>query len=581
MVRTLLQGGEEGITTAGRDESGEEGLPPDILVVDDDPANLAAIEVALGDLGRRLVKARSGAEALRFLLTQDFALILLDVNMPGMDGFETARIIRGRERSRHVPIIFVTAYIRDDIDILTGYSLGAVDFLFKPIVPEVLRAKASVFVELQQRTAEVARQADLLREMERREGERRLQEERQRWEAESLREENRRKDEFLALLAHELRNPLSPMVTGLELVKCYGIEHEGLERVRTSMERQVHHLIRLVDDLLDVSRISRGKINLRREVVDLGHVLEQAVESTHPMLDERHHELEVEPCPEPMRLLGDGVRLTQVIANLLHNAGRYTEPGGRIRLSCGRDGEDAVVRVADNGRGIAPEMLDRVFEMFVQAENGGGGLGLGLTLVQRLVELHGGRVRAFSEGPGKGSEFLVRLPLLGVELPADVDEPVTTEPHEDLEGPALRIVLVEDQTDVREALEALLLGWGHEVETAPDGIQGVDLILDRRPDLALVDIAMPGLDGYAVARRVRAKLGPAAPRLVALTGFGREEDRERARRAGFDSHLTKPAVPKDLRRILRSYTDGPTRDHQPQVERQGGAAPRASRPRRH
>ena len=572
MTRTLLQDGGEGITTSGgAGERGDPEVPPDILVVDDDPANLAAIEVALGDLGRRLVKARSGAEALRFLLVKDFALILLDVNMPGMDGFETARIIRGRERSRHVPIIFVTAYIRDDIDILTGYSLGAVDFLFKPIVPEVLRAKASVFVELQQRTAEVARQSIQLQELERREGERRLQEERQRWEAESLREENRRKDEFLAVLAHELRNPLSPMVTGLELIKVYGIEHEGLERVRASMERQVHHLIRLVDDLLDVSRISRGKINLRREPVDLGRVIEQAVESTRPVLDERRHQLEVEDCHEPMRLVGDAVRLTQVVANLLHNAARYTEPGGRVRLSCGRDGEDAVVRVADNGRGIDPEMLGRVFEMFVQAENGGGGLGLGLTLVQRLVELHGGRVRAFSEGPGKGSEFIVRLPLSQGLLDGELD-PTSEEAGDESGERALRVVLVEDQQDVREALEALLHGWGHQVDSASDGIEGVALILHKRPDLALVDIAMPGLDGYSVARRVRSQLGSSAPRLVALTGFGREEDRDRARRAGFDSHITKPAVPKDLRRVLRSYTDGPTRDAHSSLERQAGEA---------
>jgi CheY-like chemotaxis protein len=353
------------------------------------------------------------------------------------------------------------------------------------------------------------------------------------------------------------------MVTGLELIKVYGIDHEGLDRVRTSMERQVHHLIRLVDDLLDVSRISRGKINLRREPVDLGRVIEQAVESTRPVLDERRHELEVERCPEPMHLIGDAVRLTQVISNLLHNAARYTEPGGRIRLSCGRDGEDAVVRIADNGRGIDPEMLARVFEMFVQAENGGGGLGLGLTLVQRLVELHGGRVRAFSEGTGKGSEFLVRLPLAEVELrDQGLADAALGEGVEDL-GAALRVVLVEDQDDVRDALEALLLGWGHHVDSAADGIQGVDLILRLRPDVALVDIAMPGLDGYAVARRVRAQLGGNAPRLVALTGFGREEDRERAHRAGFDSHLTKPATPKDLRRVLRSYTDGPTGDHGP------------------
>jgi len=572
MARSALQGVEENFANGERGREGE-GAPPDILVVDDDPGNLAAIEVALGELGRNLVKARSGEEALRHLLEQDFALILLDVNMPGMDGFETARVIRERPRSRHVPIIFVTAYNREDTDlILRGYSLGAVDFLFKPIVPEVLRAKAAVFVELQIRTAEVQRQAEMLREMERRELERRMVEERQAWEAQALREENQRKDEFLAVLAHELRNPLSPLVTGLELIKCYGIEHDGLDRVRESMERQVRHLIRLVDDLLDVSRISRGKITLRLEPVELGRVLHQALESAEPLLAERHHQLVVEQCDDELVLNGDQVRLTQVVANLIHNAARYTDPGGRIEVSCGRDAKHAVLRVADNGRGIAPQMIDRIFDIFVQEREGGGGLGLGLTLVHRLVQLHGGTVRAYSEGTGRGSEFVVRLPLLGERELAQV---VTTAPSqaEEVNGdtrPArpLRIVVIEDQDDVRDAMQALLEGWGHRVEAAADGRSGIDLILKSRPELALVDIGMPGLDGYAVARRVRAELGPQSPRLVAVTGFGREEDREKAKRAGFDTHLTKPAGPRELRRVLRSDTDGDTL-HREGDQRQG------------
>jgi signal transduction histidine kinase len=558
MASSALQGDKEEFTKREPGESGWDA-PANILVVDDDPGNLAAIEVALGSLGLRLVKARSGAEALRFLLEQDFALILLDVAMPGMDGFETAQIIRARERTRYVPIIFVTAFNRDDADILTGYSLGAVDFLFKPIVAEVLRAKASVFVELQQRNAEVRRQAEMLREMERRELERRLEEERQAWEAAALREESRRKDEFLAVLAHELRNPLSPMVTGLELIKCYDLKHDGVERVRASMERQVHHLIRLVDDLLDVSRISRGKITLRREPLDLGPVIAQAVESTGPVLEERKHELSVEHCPEPLPVMGDPVRLTQVVANLLNNAARYTERGGKLRLSCGVDGNDALIRVADNGRGIPSDMLERIFDMFVQEkEGGGGGLGLGLTLVKSLVELHGGKVRAFSDGPGRGAEFVVRLPLAAVDLAAL--SPAEEDDEEDDAGGPLRVVVVEDQTDVREAMRALLAGWGHRVEEAPDGDTGIRRILDLRPDVALIDIAMPGIDGYAVARHIRARLGDASPRLVALTGFGRQEDRERALHAGFDFHLTKPAVPKDLRRALRSNTDGTASD---------------------
>jgi two-component system, sensor histidine kinase len=521
---------------------------PDILVVDDDANNLAAIEVALGDLGRRLVKADSGRSALRQLLEKDFAVILLDVQMPGMDGFETARLIRARSRTRHTPIIFVTAFNRDDADILRGYELGAVDFLFKPIVPEVLRAKASVFVELQRRNAEIRRQADRLRELERLEAERRLTAERQRWEAEALREENRRKDEFLALLAHELRNPLSPIVTGLELFRQMGLETEALERVHASMERQTKHLVRLVDDLLDVSRVSQGKIELRSERLELSPLLRQAVDSVRPLVEERGHRLSCEEIEPGLVVEGDAVRLVQVIANLLNNAARYTDPGGEIRLSAARDGGQAVVRIADNGRGIAPEMIDRIFEMFVQEREGGKGLGLGLTLVRQLVELHGGRVRAYSKGRGQGSEFVVRLPLVeaGGVAAAEAEEEGADVP---LDG--LSVVLVEDEEDIRQAMSALLESWGLVVEVAEDGRRGLDTIVERRPDVALIDIAMPGLDGYAVARRVRSKMGASAPRLVALTGFGREEDRRRAQEAGFDTHLIKPAAPRDLRRALR------------------------------
>jgi two-component system, sensor histidine kinase len=521
---------------------------PDILVVDDDPNNLAAIEVALGDLGRRLVKADSGRGALRQLLEKDFAVILLDVQMPGMDGFETARLIRQRSRTRHTPIIFVTAFSRDDADILHGYSLGAVDFLFKPIVPEVLRAKASVFVELQQRTAEVQRQAERLRELERLEAERRLTAERQRWEAEALREENRRKDEFLALRAHELRNPLSPIVTGLELFRQFGVPDDALERVLGSMERQTRHLVRLVDDLLDVSRVSQGKIELQVERLELSPLLRQAVDSVRPLVEEHGHRLVVEEVDGGLVIDGDAVRLVQVISNLLNNAARYTDRGGEIRLSLARDGQQAVLRVADNGRGIAAEMLDRIFDIFVQEREGGKGLGLGLTLVRQLVELHGGRVRAFSQGRGKGSEFVVRLPLADAAAGEASD---AADAADEAPQPGLRVILVEDEEDIRHAMQALLESWGLDVEVAADGGQGLDLILAQRPDVALVDIRMPGLDGYAVARRVRRKLGSASPRLVALTGFGREEDRRRAREAGFDAHLIKPAAPRDLRRALK------------------------------
>jgi CheY-like chemotaxis protein/two-component sensor histidine kinase len=320
------------------------------------------------------------------------------------------------------------------------------------------------------------------------------------------------------------------------------------------MGRQVRHLVHLVDDLLDVARISEGKVVLRMEPVELGEIATQALETVRPLFEERRHQLEVAGEPEPIRLQADAVRLTQVVANLLHNAARHTDPGGRIRLSWSRDGDQAVVRVADNGHGIAPELRDRIFEMFFQEHEGGTGLGLGLTLVDQLVGLHGGKVRAYSAGRGKGSEFLVRLPI-GDSSASAADPapgaPPAQVPESAAEEHGLRVVVVEDEGDIRQAMSDLLESWGHQVQVAGDGRQGLDLILEARPDVALIDIAMPELDGYAVARRVRQELGAAAPRLVAVTGFGREEDRQRTKNAGFDDHLVKPAAPVDLRRALR------------------------------
>lgn len=528
-------------------------IPPsaDILVVDDNKPNLAAIEVALGDMGRRLVKAESGQAALRELLTRDFALIILDVQMPGMDGFETARLIRNRKRTRHVPIIFVTAYTRNDAEILKGYRLGAVDFMFKPIVPEVLRAKARVFVELQERTAEVQHQAQRLRELERRESLRQIAIERERWKADTARRENRQKDEFLAVLAHELRNPLSPIVTGIQLLEVYGKDNAGVCRVRGMMDRQARHLMRLIDDLLDVARITSGKINIDIGRVNLAEAAEQAADSIADLIAEKHHTLTVTPPDEALAVAADPVRLTQIIANLLNNAARYTDEGGNIELTWRRDGDEALIRVSDNGQGISHEMLERIFEQFVQEDSRGRGLGLGLALVQRLVAMHGGRVRAASDGHGRGSEFSVWIPLA---------EPITAEDGTPppaatagAERTPLNIVLVEDEADIRDSIQALLEDWGHHVETAADGSDGAMLIAKHKPDVAIVDIAMPGLDGYAVARQVRCHPGGERIRLIAMTGFGRDNDRRRALQAGFDQHLTKPAQPEELQQALIAH----------------------------
>ena len=562
----------ESTLTKTPDPGSVDPRPSDILVVDDTPENLTAIEVALDDLDYRLVKVQSGKEALRRLLKQDFALILLDVQMPGMTGFETARLIRARDRSRHVPIIFITAYDRDDAEVLEAYRLGAVDFLFKPVRPEILKAKASVFVELSRRTQEVERQAEQIRAHVLQERENWLVEQRNRMEAEALKrrleeqrlhaaelerlnrrleEDDRRKDEFIAVLGHELRNPLAPLVNGLELLEI--ANGDAVERARQVMRRQVDHLIRLVDDLLDMSRVSRGKIELRRRRICAADLLEQAVSLAMPAINERGHTLSTERDGGQLILDGDEVRLTQVLANLLNNAARYTEPGGRISLGVHpRDG-GVEFRVSDNGRGIPTELLPRVFELFVQERQGGGGLGIGLTLVKQLVGMHHGRVEASSDGPGRGSEFRVWLPAsLDQSMPAaasDSEDVPTTMPEAG-QSRALHVALVEDNDDVRLLMGEVLESWGHEVRQASTGAIGVDLILEQRPDIAFIDIGLPDMDGYELARKVRSALGQDKPLLVALSGFSQRRDRERASNAGFDDHLAKPANPADLRRLL-------------------------------
>ena len=528
-----------------------------ILAVDDDPKNLLALEVALGDLASNLVTASSGEQALRLVLESDFAVILLDVQMPTIDGFETARLIRSRARSRHIPIIFITAFNQDDREIRRGYELGAVDFLFKPIVPDVLRAKVQVFVELRLRTHEVAIQAERLRAMEREEGERRLTEARQAWEAEQLRKENqqlaendRRKDDFIAMLAHELRNPLAPLLASVELLNMATFEDDVLVRARGAMGRQVRHLTRLVDDLLDVSRISQGKLELAKEIVDLGQMVDHAVETSRPGIESREQVLLIHRTDAPIYVEADPVRLTQVIANLLNNASRYTDEGGQIEIAWSTARNTASFRIRDTGRGIDPELLPRIFDMFVQEREGGKGLGLGLTLVKKVVELHEGSVLANSDGPGKGSEFVLTLPLANDRKPPVVVEATRT-PREDS---PLRVAIVDDDEDIRYTVQGLLERWGHEVLIADSGIAGVELIVRTRPDVALLDIGLPGLDGYGVAQRVHSELGHARPRLIAVTGYGQERDQQRASQAGFDAFLVKPAEPEQLRELLRTLS---------------------------
>jgi signal transduction histidine kinase len=523
----------------------------EVLAVDDMPGNLLAVETILADLDINLVTARSGEEALRKVLQGDFAVIIMDVRMPGIGGYEAARLIRQREKSRHTPIIFLTAYQADDTAILEAYKQGAVDHLTKPLIPDILRAKVLGFVQLYEYRQQVKRQAEQLRDLERREFERKLIEEKQRWELEHLRDEARRKDEFLAVLSHELRNPLAPVRNAVRVLQQVGSADAAAVQAREVIDRQIHKMTRLVDDLLDVSRITRGKVELRKQPVELNRAIHQAVETSRPHIEARRHQLEVCTTPAPVWLDADPTRLEQVLSNLLDNAAKYTEPGGRIWLAAARQGEEAVVSVRDTGIGIRPEMLPHVFELFTQegraAEGAPPGLGIGLTLVRSLVEMHGGTVAARSDGPGKGSEFIVRLP---VRATAPEGEPGAA-PEKRVRAPARRILIVDDNIDAAESCALLLRLQGHTTRVAHDGPSALEMVCEYRPDVVLLDIGLPhGMSGHDVARELRRQPATRSALLIAMTGYGQEDDYLQSREAGFDHHLTKPADPDLLQQLL-------------------------------
>jgi signal transduction histidine kinase/ActR/RegA family two-component response regulator len=369
-----------------------------------------------------------------------------------------------------------------------------------------------------------------------------------------LAESNRRKDEFLAMLSHELRNPLGAISSAVGLLGEAGSGDDRVIRAQAVIGRQVSHLVRLVDDLLDVSRLQAGKIALALQPTDLKAIAEQALLGLAQAGRAGAHKITIEAQPAPV--MGDPARLEQVITNVLDNALKYTPDGGRIDVRVGREGQRAVVRVRDTGIGVAADRLPHIFDMFVQVDQpvdrSRGGLGLGLALVRQLVDLHGGSVRAVSEGPGAGTEIVVDLPLRLSVVP---ERKPAAGPA--LRGPKRRIVLVEDHADARESLRLLLEAWGHEVHDAADGVSGCELVLALKPDVALVDIGLPGMDGYQVARAIRAHPGGQSIRLVALTGYGKQQDRGRAEEAGFDTHLVKPVQGPALLRELETLDPGP------------------------
>ena len=684
-----------------------------ILVVDDLPDKRLAFQVVLEELGQNLVMATSGADALRELLQRDFAVILLDVNMPDIDGIETAELIRQHSKTKHTPIIFVTAYA-DEMQTARGYALGAVDYILSPVIPEILRSKVRVFVELYraQRRAqalarleaeraaadEATRRSEFLafasrelgaslnidESMERllqmlvpgladyallsvplegdellmccgghgsppqllpgldvlpgalaramrearntelaiqpsgalpesvrhlqmiplRSGERtvamlalgharepsahaaadqatvdelvsraaialenarlysNLKREmaRSKEAEEKLKEASRRKDEFLAMLSHELRNPLAPIRNAAEVMRRIAPADPGIAWAREVVERQVTHLAQLVDDLLDVSRITQGKIALKKEAVELGKVIQHSVDTARSFMETKRHHLTVNVSSTPIWVHGDFARLSQVIGNILNNAAKYTADGGRIELAASAERGEALISVRDNGIGIDGALLPHVFELFTQGERSldrsQGGLGVGLTVVERLVDLHQGRVEVKSEGLGKGSLFRVILPCVSEVTHGDEETAIRPSGAVVVEG--RRVLVVDDNIDAAESIAVFLRLEGHEVRTVSDGPQAVAIAQVFAPHVAVIDIGLPGMNGYEVARRVRLKGAESPALLIALTGYGQKEDRARSEEAGFDHHFVKPADPRLIQSAIAASSGGAT-----------------------
>ncbi|QKT03686.1 response regulator [Ectothiorhodospiraceae bacterium 2226] len=641
-----------------------------VLLVEDDARSRAALCAVLEDARFEVTAVSSGEEALRSLLGGEFAVILLDVQLPGIDGFETAELVRRRRRSYQTPIIFLTGKHPDSTWMYRGYEVGAVDYIVKPVVPEILKSKVVVFVDLYNKNAQIEAHKEKLRALAQRSTERfydlvqgldaivwegdpehvftfvsrraeailgypverwfaarefraklmhpedreaalhayeatargttgtiieyrvtradgtlawmrdhvhvvreaavrtrlrgvmvditahKTTEHRLEEQAEQLRLADRHRNEFLAMLGHELRNPLAPIQSAVELLRLQGPTEERTRWGLDTIGRQVTHMTHLVDDLLDVARITRGKIELQRERLDLTDIVRRAIETVTPFIDDKRHALALDLAGEPLWVDGDPVRLAQVAANLLHNAAKYTEEGGEITLRVTAIDEHAVILVRDNGIGIAADMLPRVFDLFTQAEGQHrpvrGGLGVGLSLVRTLVEMHGGRVEARSPGLGRGSEFTVHLPLLAaVEVP---------EPDLELAGAAAevvqrRVLVVDDNHDAADSFAQLLEVLGHEVETAADGPSALRAATDFRPEVIFLDIGLPGMDGYEVARRLRARKDSPTPHLVALTGYGRRPGAEDDERRLFDHFLLKPGDLSTVATILASLSD--------------------------
>jgi signal transduction histidine kinase len=516
--------------------------PVNILLVDDESANLAALEAVLAHPGYRLVRATSGQDALRALVAHEFACLLLDVQMPGMNGFELARTIQHRAPHGGTPIIFLTAHYQEDEHALEGYASGAVDYLHKPFHPAVLRRKVQIFADLHRTQRELG-----LRAAARDAGRDR-----------AAGEAERRKDQFLGMLAHELRNPLAPISNAVHIIRGKAAAEPAVQWACDIIGRQTGLLTRLIDDLLDVARLAQGKIPMRREPVALADLVARAVESGAPLTQLRGQSVTVELPAEPVAIEGDAARLVQALSNLVMNAAKFSAPGSTIAIRATWSAGEVRVAVRDAGAGIAPEFLPHIFELFAQGEQSlerpDGGLGVGLTMARHIVELHGGRLLAHSGGLGQGTEMMLCLPAARAAGEAAGSAPAAA-PAEPAPGAAaapVRVLVVDDERTSAETLTALLEIKGFEVRMAHDGVAAVEAAQAFLPEVVLLDIGLPRLDGFGVAQRLRGQPLLRDALLIALTGYGDAETRSRAAQAGFDSHMTKPA---DIERLLPMLAD--------------------------
>jgi signal transduction histidine kinase len=522
-----------------------------ILIVDDLPEKLLVYGSLLEDIDAEIIEARSGTEALKRVLEGQFAVILLDVNMPDMDGLETATLIRGHRNGRHTPIIFITAYA-DEMQTARGYALGAVDYILSPIIAPVLRTKVRVFVDLYEAHSALALANQ---ELESRVKERTAE----------LEQLSRLKDEFLATMSHELRTPLNAIFGWVTLLRTRRLDEATQERALETIERNARAQKRLIEDLLDVSRIVSGKVALEIMPVDPRRVVQAALETMQPAAQAKG--VTLVPLLETGvgTVRGDFARLQQIVCNLLSNAIKFTPAGGKVDVSLAHRFGETEISVSDSGQGIKPEFLPLVFDRFRQ-EDGSisrrhGGLGLGLAIVRHLVELHAGQVEAFSEGEGKGSRFVVRLPTR-VGAAASTNEEVATNPASSSMLAGVRLLVVDDEPGARDLIANVLQGYGAQVTLAESGQAALTKLFEERPHVLVADLAMPGMDGYALIEQVRAldpDFGGQTP-AIAVTGYASPLDRLRALQAGYQNHVAKPVEPQELAIVIASLTGRSAQD---------------------